>query len=148
MAYKSKTAQQQYDHEHYMRNREKRLAQVNEYNREYRSKGLRKPRKPRQPRSIRDHERYMEKRDEILAKQKQYRETHKAEIKERRRRQALRKQYGQESKPKLTPKEIRRSFFLRHHAEICEKERIKRYERRIKKQNTAAGGWGCTNETA
>jgi hypothetical protein len=94
MAYKSKTAQQQYDHERYMRNREKRLVQVNEYNREYRSKGLRKPRKPRQPRSIRDHERYMEKRDEILAKQKQYRETHKEEIKERRRRRNFMLVYG------------------------------------------------------
>jgi hypothetical protein len=135
-----------YNRAYYWRNREKRLAQQKAYWRDYKSKGLRKPRK-RQPRYIRDHERYLEKREEILAKQKQYRETHKAEIKERRRRQALSKQYGQESKPKLTPKEIRRSFFLRHHAEICEKERIKRYERRIKQQNSTAGGWGCTNET-
>lgn len=89
-----KTAQQIYDHERYMRNREQRLAQVAEYNRDYRRKGLHKPRKPRQPRSIRDHERYLENRDEILAKQKQYRETHKEEIKERRRRRNFKIVYG------------------------------------------------------
>ena len=130
-------AKREWNRAYYWRNRDKRLAQQKAYWRDYKSKGLKKPRK-RQPRSIRDHERYLEKREEILAKQKLYRETHKDEIKERRRRQALSKQYGQESKPKLTPKEIRRSFFLRHHAEICEKERIKRYERRVRKQKTAA----------
>jgi hypothetical protein len=77
-----------YNRDYYWRNREKRLAQQKAYWRDYKSKGLRKPRK-RQPRSIRDHERYMEHREEILAKQKIYRETHKDEIKARRRQRIL-----------------------------------------------------------
>jgi hypothetical protein len=74
---------------YYYRNREKRLAQQKEYWRDFKSKGIRKPRKPHQPRSVRDHERYIENREAILAKQKVYRETHKAEIKSRRRQRIL-----------------------------------------------------------
>lgn len=74
---------------YYYRNREKRIAQQRAYYRDYESKGLRKPRKPHQPRSVRDRERYLEKREEILAKQKIYRETHKDEIKARRRQRIL-----------------------------------------------------------
>lgn len=70
---------------YYYRNREKRLAQQKEYWLLYKSKGIRKPRKPHQPRSVRDHERYIENREAILAKQKVYRETHKEEIRKRRR---------------------------------------------------------------
>ena len=77
-----------YSHDYYWRNREKRLAQQKAYWRDYQSKGLRKPHK-RQPRSIRDHERYVENRDEILAKQKVYRDTHKEEIKIRRRKRLM-----------------------------------------------------------
>ena len=51
------TPQQIYDHEYYMRNRERILERRREYYHEYAKKGLTKPRKPHQPRSIRDHER-------------------------------------------------------------------------------------------
>lgn len=86
----------EYDHSRYMANREARLEAQLIYNREYLNKGLRKPRKPRDPsrRKARDHERYLEKRDEILAKQKIYRETHKAEIRERRRKRNFERIYG------------------------------------------------------
>lgn len=81
------TTQQEYDHNRYMANREARIEAQRAYYRDYESKGLRKPRNTRDPnrRKKRDHERYMENREEILAKQKAYRETHKDEIRERRR---------------------------------------------------------------
>ena len=75
--------QQEYDQRRYLERRDERLAQQRDYDRDYRAKGLRKPRKAAKPRSIRDHERYLEK---ILAQQKQYRETHRDEIRERHRR--------------------------------------------------------------
>lgn len=78
----------EYDHNRYMDNREARIEAQQAYERDYRSKGIRKPRKKRDPnrRKARDHERYLEKRDEILAYQKQYRETHREQIKERQKR--------------------------------------------------------------
>ena len=79
-----------------MANREAILLRQREYDREYRRKGLRKPRKAATPRSIRDHERYLEKREEILAKQKIYRDTHKDEIRERRRKRYFEKVYGKQ----------------------------------------------------
>ena len=90
------TTQQEYDHNRDMANREDRIEAQQAYERDYRSKGLRKPRKKRDPnrRKARDHERYLEKRDEILAKQKIYRETHKAEIRERRRKREFERVYG------------------------------------------------------
>lgn len=78
--------QQEYDKRRYRERRDERLAQQRDYDRDYRAKGLRKPRKAAKPRSIRDHERYLENRDKILAQQKQYRETHRDEIRERHRR--------------------------------------------------------------
>ena len=77
------TPQQLYDHEYYLRNRERILARRREYYYEYVKKGLTKPRKPHQPRSIRDHERYLEKRDEIREKQREYYRTHKDYYKEK-----------------------------------------------------------------
>ena len=90
------TTQQEYDHNRYMANREARIEAQQAYERDYRSKGLRKPRKKRDPnrRKARDHERYLEKREEILAKQKAYRETHKDEIRERRRKRNYERIYG------------------------------------------------------
>ena len=90
------TTRSEYDHNRYMANREARIEAQQAYERDYRSKGLRKPRKKRDPnrRKARDHERYMEKRDEILAKQKIYREMHKAEIRERRRKRNFERIYG------------------------------------------------------
>ena len=81
-------AKREWNRAYYLQNREKRLAQQKAYWRDYKSKGLKKPRK-RQPRSIRDHERYIEHRDEILVKQKLYRDTHKDEIKARRRKRVI-----------------------------------------------------------
>lgn len=88
------TTQQEYDHNRYMANRDARIEANRVYRKEYLYKGLRKPRKQRQPRSIRDHERYMENREKILAKQKAYRETHKDEIRERRRKRNYERIYG------------------------------------------------------
>ena len=90
------TTRSEYDHNRYMANREARIEAQQAYERDYRSKGIRKPRKKRDPnrRKARDHERYLEKRDEILAKQKIYRETHKAEIRERRRKRNFERIYG------------------------------------------------------
>lgn len=79
-----------YNRAYYQKHREKRLEQVKAYNREFYNKGLRKPRQ-RIPRSILDHERYLEKRDEILEKQRIYRDTHREEIRKRRRERALQK---------------------------------------------------------
>ena len=67
--------QQEYDHKRYLANRDAILQRQREYDREYRRKGLRKPRKAATPRSIRDHERYMENREAILEHQRQYRES-------------------------------------------------------------------------
>ena len=86
MTFRSDMTQKEYDHNRYMANRDAILRRQLEYDREYRAKGLRKPRKQAKPRSIRDHERYLEKRDEILAYQKRYRETHREEIRERQKR--------------------------------------------------------------
>ena len=69
--------QQEYDHQRYLQARDERLAQQREYDREYRRKGLRKPRKAATPRSIRDHERYIENREAILEHQRQYRESNR-----------------------------------------------------------------------
>ena len=77
------TPQQIYDHEYYMRNRERILERRREYYHDYAKKGLTKPRKPHQPRSIRDHERYLEKRDEIREKQRAYYQSHKDYYKEK-----------------------------------------------------------------
>lgn len=77
------TPQQIYDHEYYLRNRERILAQRREYYYDYVKKGLTKPRNPHQPRSIRDHERYLEKRDEIRDKQRAYYQSHKDYYKEK-----------------------------------------------------------------
>jgi hypothetical protein len=74
------TPQQIYDHEYYMRNRERILAKRREYWHTYQKYGLIKPRKPHQPRSIRDHERYLEKRDEIRERQRAYYQAHRDEI--------------------------------------------------------------------
>ena len=74
----------EYDHNRYMANRDAIRERRREYYWNYTKKGLKKPRQ-RTPRSIRDHERYIENRDKILAQQKVYRDTHKQEIKYRRR---------------------------------------------------------------
>lgn len=86
----SKTPQQIYDHEYYMRNRERIRARRREYWHDFQKKGLRKPR-TRKPRSIRDHERYMEKRDEILEKQRAYYRAHSDYYKEKSRKWYMKK---------------------------------------------------------
>lgn len=84
------TCRSDYYHQRYLEKRDEILAQRREYYHQYEKLALRKPRKPRQSRTKRDHERYMEHREEILAKQKIYRETHREEIKQRRRERVLR----------------------------------------------------------
>lgn len=88
--------QKEYDHRRYMANREARILAQREYYQAYSKHGLRKPRKARDrnSRKERDRQRYLEKREEILAYQKQYRETHKAEIRERRRKRNFERIYG------------------------------------------------------
>ena len=84
MTFRSDMTQKEYDHNRYMAKRDAIRERRRDYYWNYFKKGLKKPRQ-RTPRSIRDHERYLENRDEILAQQKVYRDTHKQEIKDRRR---------------------------------------------------------------
>lgn len=62
--------------------------------------------------------RYLRKRDEILAKQKVYRETHKEEIKTKRRQCEFERRYLQPKPPPKTRKELNHDYYLRHRAEI------------------------------
>ena len=83
----------------------------------------------------RDHERYMANREAILAQQKIYRETHKEEIKAKRQQREFEKRYLRKPKMKRDRKEYDHAYYLAHHDEICEKARIRSYERR-KQQHT------------
>lgn len=73
-----------YDHLRYMAHREERLAAMKTYRQEYVLKGLKKPRKPSN-RKEQQHEYYLRNRERILAKQKEYRDTHREELKQKRR---------------------------------------------------------------
>jgi hypothetical protein len=64
------------------------------------------------------HARYLRKRDEILAKQKVYRETHKEEIKDKRRQREFEKRYLQPKPPPKTRKELDHDYYMRHRTEI------------------------------
>lgn len=92
--------QQLYDRDYYLRNRERKIAQSREYYWNYAVFGLRKPRPKKSPeerkehRRQQQHERYLHKREAILAQQKAYRDTHKAEIKARRRQRNFERVYG------------------------------------------------------
>lgn len=89
------TTQQEYDHNRYMANRDARIEAQRAYYRDYESKGLKKPRKPYpHRRKERQREYYLENREAILEKQRIYRETHKAEIRDRRRKRNFEKRYG------------------------------------------------------
>lgn len=81
------------------------------------------------------HERYMRKRVEIRAYQKNYYETHKPEIKAKRRQREFEKRYLRKPKMKRDRKEYDHAYYLAHHDEICEKARKRSYERR-KQQHT------------
>jgi hypothetical protein len=93
-------SQQTYDRGYYQRNRAKKIAQARAYYLNYASLGLRKPRPKKSPeerkehRRQQQHERYLRKREAILAQQKAYRDTHKAEIKARRRQRNFERVYG------------------------------------------------------
>lgn len=84
------------------------------------------------------HERYMRKREEILAHQKIYRETHKEEIKARRRQRSFEKRYLQKPRLKRDRKERDHEYYMAHREEICAKARIRSYERRKAEQFTTA----------
>ena len=82
----------------------------------------------------RDHERYMANRDKILAQQKIYSETHKEEIKAKRRQRDFERKYMHPKKPARTRKEIDHDYYLRHREEIIAKaiarKKQRNYERR------------------
>ena len=64
------------------------------------------------------HERYMRKRVEIRAYQKNYYETHKPEIKAKRRQREFEKRYLQPKPPPKTRKELDHDYYMRHRTEI------------------------------
>ena len=84
------------------------------------------------------HDRYIRKREEILARQKVYRETHKEEIKAKRKQREFEMRYLRKPRLKRDKKEYDRAYYLAHREEICAKARIRSYERRRKQQNTIA----------
>lgn len=67
------------------------------------------------------HERYMRKRVEIRAYQKNYYETHKPEIKAKRRQREFERRYLQPKPPPKTRKEIDHDYYMRHREEIIAK---------------------------
>ena len=92
----------------------------------------------------RDHERYMENREKILEQQRIYRETHKEEIKAKRRQRDFERRYLNNPKPpSKTRKELDHDYYMRHRKEIIAKaiarnKNIKDYERRKAEQSTTA----------
>lgn len=84
------------------------------------------------------HDRYIRKREEILARQKVYRDTHKEEIKAKRKQREFEMRYLRKPRLKRDKKEYDRAYYLAHREEICAKARIRSYERRRKQQNTPA----------
>lgn len=84
------------------------------------------------------HDRYIRKREEILARQKVYRDTHKEEIKAKRKKREFEMRYLRKHRLKRDKKEYDRAYYLAHREEICAKARIRSYERRRKQQNTIA----------
>ena len=89
----------------------------------------------RKSRKETDHQRYIEKREAILAYQKQYRETHKEELREKRRQRNFEKIYlNPNRKEAKTREELNRSYYMRHREEILVKRKMA-YERR-KQQDT------------
>lgn len=92
----------------------------------------------------RDHERYMENREKILEQQRIYRETHKEEIKAKRRQRDFERRYLNNPKPPpKTRKELDHDYYMRHRKEIIAKaiarnKKIKDYERRKAEQSTTA----------
>ncbi|MBR2881891.1 MAG: hypothetical protein IKB96_05975 [Prevotella sp.] len=67
------------------------------------------------------HERYMRKRVEIRAYQKNYYETHKEEIKAKRRQREFERRYLHPKKPPRTRKELDHDYYMRHREEIIAK---------------------------
>lgn len=90
----------------------------------------------------RDHERYMANRPRILAQQKIYRETHKEEIKAKRRQRDFERRYLHPKKPARTRKEIDHDYYMRHREEIIAKaiarKKQRNYDRRNNKQHPTA----------
>lgn len=91
----------------------------------------------------RDHERYIANRPKILAQQKLYRETHKEEIKAKRRQRDFEKRYLLNPKPPTkTRKELDHDYYMRHRKEIIAKVTARKkqrdYERRKAEQFTTA----------
>ena len=91
----------------------------------------------------RDHDRYMANREAILAQQKIYRETHKEEIKAKRRQRDFERKYLHPKKPARTRKEIDHDYYMRHREAIIAKAIARKkqvnYDRREYKPTTGAG---------
>lgn len=96
----------------------------------------------------RDHERYMANRPRILAQQKIYRETHKEEIKAKRRQREFERRYLYPKKPPKTRKEIDHDYYMRHREEIIAKAMARKkqvnYERKRNEQHPESGPGGDT----
>ena len=93
----------------------------------------------------RDHERYMENREKILEQQRIYRETHKEEIKAKRRQRDFERRYLNNPKPPpKTRKELDHDYYMRHRKEIIAKaiarNKQKNYERREQYKPTTTDG--------
>ena len=90
------------------------------------------------------HDRYLRNHDKILAQQKIYRETHKEEIKAKRRQRDFERKYLHPKKPARTRKEIDHDYYMRHREEIIAKAIARKkqvnYDRREYKPTTGAGG--------
>ncbi len=85
---------------YYLRNRQRIIERVRKYYNEYARHGLRKPKLELTPeerqehRRQMEHARYLRNRTKILEQQRVYRETHKEEIRERRRKRNFERVYG------------------------------------------------------
>ena len=77
--------QRAYDHKRYLENREARIKAAQDYRRDYKNKGVRKPRKQGKPKSWYDRHLYIEHQEERKAYQRAYYAAHREEILRKRR---------------------------------------------------------------
>lgn len=94
------TDKREEDRSYYLRNRQRIIERVRKYYNEYARHGLRKPKPELTPeerqehRRQMEHARYLRNRTKILEQQRVYRETHKDEIRKRRRKRNFERVYG------------------------------------------------------
>jgi hypothetical protein len=85
MTPEAEARRRQKDHERYIEHREARIKAAQDYQRDYKNKGLRKPRKQGKPKSWYDRHLYIEHQEERKAHQRAYYAAHREEILRRRR---------------------------------------------------------------